>query len=243
MDAVLELVQAGRDAAGATTLAPKAAPAAPADRPGTVPPSGAEPPAIPALALGGTVSGLATPGLELWSNGQVLAVPAGATAFTFPASLAAGTDVAVMVGMQPSGEVCTVVGGAGKIGAAPALSVHVACEPRTYAVAVVVTGPTGSGNLQLSFAGGTFTVPSTGFVFPQRLGLGTSYTVAVAKQPTDFFMHFYIPAIYRCTLPEASGVIAGDTVVTVVCEALRYFDVEARGLTGPGHARHRRVRR
>lgn len=225
MDAVLELMQAGRDATGATTLAPKVPPAGR---------GGAEPPAIPAMTLGGTVAGLTTPGLVLWSGGQALAVPAGATSFTFPVPFAAGSDVVVTLGVQPSGEVCTVVNGAGRIGGATAMAVHVACEPRTYSVAVAVTGPSGSGDLQLSFAGETFTIPAAGFVFPQRLRLGSGYTVAVVKQPTDFFVHFQIPATYRCTIPEASGVIAGDTVVTVVCEALWRFDVEVKDLTGVG---------
>ncbi len=188
---------------------------------------------IPAHALGGTVSGLQTQGLVLATNGQSLAVLAGSTSFTFPVPLADGADFSVTVAQQSSGETCAVGGGDGKIGGGPVRFVIVVCVPKTFPVSVVISGPSRPG-LQLSFAGESYAIPSSGFVFPRRLPLGVPYSITVAQQPESDPGHLFVPASYRCSVPGGTGIVTGETVVTVVCEAVFSFTVDLNGLTGSG---------
>ncbi len=81
----------------------------------------------PSYTLGGRITGLSGAGLALSVNaGTPLAVPAGATTFTFPAALLSGTDYQVKVTAQPAGQACTVQNGRSFI-QANVTNVEVAC--------------------------------------------------------------------------------------------------------------------
>jgi hypothetical protein len=79
------------------------------------------------LGVGGTVSGLESPGLELQSNGQKLAIAANGK-FTLPTSLPDGAPYDVTVARQPADQVCTVANGHGTVENADAAGVTVTCK-------------------------------------------------------------------------------------------------------------------
>jgi hypothetical protein len=79
------------------------------------------------FGVGGEVSGLAGPGLELQSNGEKLQIAANGK-FLVPASLPDGTPYELTVSRQPANQVCTVSNGRGAIEKADAASVTVTCR-------------------------------------------------------------------------------------------------------------------
>jgi trimeric autotransporter adhesin len=80
--------------------------------------------------VGGTVSGLESPGLELQSNGTKLAIAANGK-FMLPASLPDGSAYDVTVANQPANQVCSVTNGRGVVEQADITSVAVTCKPST----------------------------------------------------------------------------------------------------------------
>src|SRR5581483_10882982 len=68
--------------------------------------SGGSTPPPSSYTLGGTVSGLASTGLVLASNGATVSVSSTATSFVFANSLATGTAYAVTVQSSPGGQTC-----------------------------------------------------------------------------------------------------------------------------------------
>ncbi len=79
------------------------------------------------FGVGGTVTGLQSPGLELQNNGEKMAIAANGK-FVLPASLPDGTPYNVTVASQPVNQVCSVVNGSGAIDKADVGSVVVSCE-------------------------------------------------------------------------------------------------------------------
>ncbi len=81
------------------------------------------------FTVGGTISGLAGTGLELTLGSQRLAVPAYATGFTFPNSVASGSNYAVAIASPPRfpHQICTLSNGGGTIGDEDIDDVDVAC--------------------------------------------------------------------------------------------------------------------
>ena len=79
------------------------------------------------FGVGGTVSGLQGPGLEVQSNGEKLQIAANGK-FVVPASLPDGTPYEVTISRQPANQVCTVGNGRGTIEKADAAGVAVTCR-------------------------------------------------------------------------------------------------------------------
>jgi hypothetical protein len=79
------------------------------------------------LGVGGTVSGLESPGLELQSNGAKLAIAANGK-FTLPTSLPDGSPYDVIVAQQPANQVCSVANGRGAVEQIDVTSVTVTCK-------------------------------------------------------------------------------------------------------------------
>jgi hypothetical protein len=79
------------------------------------------------FGVGGTVSGLQDPGLELQSNGEKLQIAANGK-FKLPASLPDGTPYDLTISKQPANQVCTVSNGRGTIENADAVGVTIACK-------------------------------------------------------------------------------------------------------------------
>lgn len=79
------------------------------------------------IGVGGTVSGLDSPGLELQSNGEKLAIAANGK-FMLPTSLPDGTPYDVTVASQPANQVCSVDSGRGVAEKTDVSSVTVTCK-------------------------------------------------------------------------------------------------------------------
>lgn len=80
------------------------------------------------IGVGGTVSGLDSPGLELQTNGEKLGIAANGK-FTIPASLPDGSPYDVTIARQPANQVCSVANGRGTAEKADAADVTVTCRP------------------------------------------------------------------------------------------------------------------
>jgi hypothetical protein len=176
------------------------------------------------FTVGGTVSGLTDPGLELNGNGVVLSVPAGATSFTFPA-LATGTTYNVFVSATPATQGCTVTGGSGTVGSAPVTGVAVACTPRGYRVKGTITGLVGTGLNLLFNGGGRLVVPPGATTFSSYFNIltGSTYTVTIPVQPSG-------PTQF-CTLTNATGVMGTADQADVRIDCITVWAV--RGTIGP----------
>jgi hypothetical protein len=79
------------------------------------------------FGVGGTVSGLESPGLELQSNGEKLAVAANGK-FILPSSLPDGMPYDVTISQQPANQVCSVANGRGVLEKGDATGVTVTCR-------------------------------------------------------------------------------------------------------------------
>ena len=162
--------------------------------------------------IGGTISGLAASGLILAVGSQTVSPASGATSFTFPGPVAAGTSYSVTVQTQPSGETCTVSNGSGTVGSNNVTSVGVTCTLIQYTIGGTISGLTASG-LVLRNNSETISIGSgaTSFTFSNTLPSGWSYLVQVVSQPTGLV----------CSITNGSGTTASSNVtnVTVTCAA------------------------
>jgi environmental stress-induced protein Ves len=159
--------------------------------------------------VGGTITGLAGPGLVLLLNGgNALPVAAAGTSFTFPA-VASGTSYTVAVGTQPGNQTCTVSNGTGTVGTAPVTSVAVNCPVPSYTVGGTITGLAGTGLNLLLNGGARLVLPAgtTSFTFTGSLPSGTAYTVTVAIQPST--------PTQVCTVTNATGTVGTGNVTNI----------------------------
>jgi len=62
-------------------------------------------------SLGGSISGLTSPGMVLTNGSDVVDVAPGATSFTFPTALDTGATFSVAIHQQPSGQTCQILTG------------------------------------------------------------------------------------------------------------------------------------
>ena len=79
------------------------------------------------FSVGGTVSGLESPGLEVQSNGEKLEIAANGK-FMLPSTLPDGSPYNVTVARQPASQVCSVESGRGAVEKADVGSVTVSCK-------------------------------------------------------------------------------------------------------------------
>ena len=182
--------------------------------------------------VGGTVTGLAGPGLVLQSDGGDLAVSASGS-FTFGAQFIGGQAYAIGVETQPMSppQFCQIAKGTGFVGTANVTNVQVTCGAG-YTVGGTVSGLVGSGlvlqieNTQLpndpsdpDYIGsplpvdtdGTFTLDS---VYPAMFSGGDF--VKITQQPSS--------PTQRCLVENAGISIqsANDTSVAVACSEFAY---------------------
>lgn len=155
--------------------------------------------------LGGVVLGLSQSGLVLSNAGVTLPVTAGATGFLFPEKLKFGALFDVQVQTQPAHQVCTVGNAKGSAGTTSTSNAIVSCALNSFTIGGTISGLTTDG---LQLTNGTDTVliaaNATNFVMLQRVFFGSSYGVAVLKQPTG----------KTCSVSNAAGTIATDANVT-----------------------------
>lgn len=177
--------------------------------------------------VGGTITGLSQAGLVLKLNGTtLLAVPAGATTFTFPA-LPAGSPYAVNIGTTAANQVCNVTAnGAGTVGSANVTNVAVTCILAAYLVKGTINGLVGTG-LSLLMNGGSRINPAPGttsFTFAGHVSYGATYTVVLAAQPSN--------PVQTCTLVNGTGTMGSADVTDVVINCTTTYSVS--GIFDPG---------
>jgi uncharacterized repeat protein (TIGR03803 family) len=98
------------------------------------------------FSIGGTLSGLgANSGLVLANGADSLVVPAGATQFTMPASLAGGAQYDVTVAGNPPATACVVSNGSGTVAAANVTNITITCKTWVESVLYSFAGPSGDG--------------------------------------------------------------------------------------------------
>jgi len=168
--------------------------------------------AAPTYTVGGTVSGL-TGSVTLQNNGGDDIIKTTNDGFTFTAQ-AEGSDYAVTLSSQPSGQTCAVTNGSGTNITADITNVTVTCVTDvvpTYSVGGTVSGLTGTGLALQNNGGDTLPVAAaaTGFIFATELADAATYAVTVSTQPTG----------QTCSISSGSGTIATADVanVTVDC--------------------------
>jgi uncharacterized repeat protein (TIGR03803 family) len=160
--------------------------------------------------IGGSVMGLHRPGLMLANGTDILSVPANATSFTMPASIAFGSSYAVTVQAQPDNTTCTVGNGSGVVGARPVTNITVTCSQDSFTVGGSITGLTVAG---LVLASGTDTLQvlanAATFTLPASFANGASYNVTVKTHPTAV----------NCVVTNGSGTIndADVTNINIAC--------------------------
>ncbi len=169
---------------------------------------------VPSLryTVGGMVSGLTGTGLVLQNNGgNNLTVPAGATAFTFSASIASGGNYDVTVLTQPSNpsQTCSVSSASGPVANANITGVQITCTTNSYTIGGTITGLTGTGLVLQNNGGNNLTVPAdaTAFTFSASIASGGNYDVTVLSQPSN--------PLQTCTVTGASGPVTNANITSV----------------------------
>lgn len=157
--------------------------------------------------VGGTVSGL-TGSVTLQNNVADDIIKTTNDSFTFTAQ-AEGSDYAVTVSSQPTGQTCTVTNGSGTNITANITNVTVTCVTDvipTYSVGGTVSGLTGIVTLYEDTFGQNLAVSANGgFAFVTELEDGVAYAVTVLAQPAG----------QTCSVTNGSGTIAAADVTDV----------------------------
>jgi hypothetical protein len=166
--------------------------------------------------IGGTVSGLAGPGLVLLNNqGDALLVTRNG-AFDFATPLAIGTGYSVTILSEPNSprQMCTISQSAGIVGTEAVTSVAIQCVTSPYSVGGMVSGLTGQGLILQDNGGSDLAVPANGaFTFAKQVPSGAAYAVTVKTQPSA--------PTQTCIVTAGTGTVANakTTSVVVTCNA------------------------
>jgi uncharacterized repeat protein (TIGR03803 family) len=163
-------------------------------------------------AVGGSVTGLAAGTSVVLSdnNSEALTLSADGT-FVFSTAFASGSNYAITVSSQPSGQTCQVSNGSGTIGAANITNAAVSCA-NAYIIGGTITGLDSATGLVLANGSDTFTVPAdaAGFTMPTAVANGAVFNVTVQAHPT----------MLNCTVTGGAGTVTGADVdsISVSCE-------------------------
>lgn len=163
------------------------------------------------FTVGGTVSGLTGSGLVLADNGANDTPVAKSGSFIFTAALTSRSAYSVTVATQPTNppQTCAVGDASGTVTTGNISTVSVTCATNTYSVGGYVSGLAGSG-LTLNYNGGApISVSGNGgFTAATGVAVGTTYSVAIAAQPTN-------PA-QTCVLSNGGGSVGTANVASII---------------------------
>ncbi|MFO1480541.1 MAG: chitobiase/beta-hexosaminidase C-terminal domain-containing protein [Turneriella sp.] len=101
-------------------------------------------PARSTYSIGGTISGLSGTVVPQNNAGNNLSVSANGS-FAFSTTLTTGTNYAVTVLTQPTGQTCNVTSGSGTVASANVTNVSVSCTNNTYTIGGTISGLSGHG--------------------------------------------------------------------------------------------------
>ena len=159
---------------------------------------------VDTFTIGGTLTGLFSGGsVVLQINGSHDQALTADGNFVFPA-LADGTDYAVTVATQPTGQSCSVNNGSGTVAGANIFNVQVSCVNETYNLGGLLTGLAAGDLVVLQNNGGDdLTLAADGsFTFNAPVAFGDPYAVTVKTQPTA-------PS-ETCTVSNGSGIMPAN---------------------------------
>jgi uncharacterized repeat protein (TIGR03803 family) len=166
--------------------------------------------------VGGRASGLGSGSmLTLLDNGSDPLKITASGSFVFTSAVAGNAGYAVSVGMQPTGQTCTVTGGKGTIGTANVTNVVVTCSAQAYTLGGTIQGLSVAG-LVLANGSDIVAVPlgAKSFTLPAAVAYGSSYNVTVKTQPTGL----------ACTVNAGGGVMLAHTVTNIAVSCtVQYF--------------------
>jgi N-acetylneuraminic acid mutarotase len=157
--------------------------------------------------VSGTVAGLLSErSLVLQDNGTNSTTVSADGTFTFSTPVTGGTNYAVRVLTQPSGQSCSVTDGTGTMGSNDVSNVAVNCSDGTYNIAVTVTGLAAGGLTLQNNGAGTLSISSNGtFNFNQPVASGSGYSVTVASDPLG----------QACTVSNGTGTVQSSNVTNI----------------------------
>lgn len=167
----------------------------------------------------GTVSGLTTSGLVLQNGSDQVAVPAGATSFTFPKQVEYGVDYDIEVLTSPDHFGCTMSYNTGSAGHTVSIAANVACYRLTHELTGQVVGLPSGVQVNLSNGSDSGLISAVGPTDGSQLvevdfgaiGEGLPYGVTVQGNPDG----------YICTVTNGTGVMSTTAIsnVLVTCKA------------------------
>lgn len=163
------------------------------------------------------MSGLSGSGLVVQNNaGDDLAVNSDGS-FTFPSSMADGSNYSITVLTQPGSpnQFCSVSNASGVISGADVTSVNISCSTQTYTIGGSVSGLSGSGLVLQNNAGDDLAISSNGsFTFSSSVVDGGAYSVSVLSQPGS--------PTQSCIVSNGSGTLSGANIsnVAVSCSTV-----------------------
>lgn len=167
-------------------------------------------------SVGGTAAGVVGAGLTLRNNGGNDLAVTGNGPFTFSSQLLDLSAYAVTVKTQPvrPSQNCSLSNASGAVDGGNVVSVGLSCVTNTFSVGGTVSGLFDGGLILSNNAGDLLPVAQNGsFTFSTPLADLSSYSVAVAQQPTA-------PA-QSCKVVSGSGGLDGGSIssVAVSCGA------------------------
>jgi N-acetylneuraminic acid mutarotase len=181
---------------------------------------------INSYPIGGTLSGL------LGGHTVVLQDNAGNSAtlsangtFSFSTPVLSGSNYAVTVLTQPSGQNCAVTNGSGIVAGSAVTNVTVACSDNTYNIGVTVSGVIRSGLvLQDNGADNLPVSINESINFNTPIASGSSYAVTILTQPAG----------ESCLVTNGSGTVANANInIVVTCTPNTYtIGGSVSGLSG-----------
>jgi len=167
--------------------------------------------ALASHTVGGSITGLAVPGLVLINGSYSVSPTPGNSTFRFTTAQAEGTSYNVAVQTQPPGVSCSVLGGTGTVGSTDVSTVSVTCSPLLYSIGGSVIGLSGTGLVLANASDSIDVAPGAAeFVLP-GIPNGSTYQVTIKTQPFG----------QSCSLASASGTIQlqGVSSIKVTCQA------------------------
>lgn len=191
-------------------------------------PSSASQASVLTYSLSASISGLSSSGLVLMVNAQAVSVASGTSSQSLATSLAEGSSYSVTIQSQPTGQTCSVTGGAGTIGSANVTNVVVSCSDQTYSVGGSISGLISSG-LVLANGNDSLSVNAgaQSFTLPTAVAYKGAYSVTMQAQPMGL----------TCSVSNGAGTMGSAPVtgVAVICAPNSYTVGGAiSGLTSGG---------
>ncbi|HEV7813945.1 MAG TPA: hypothetical protein VGP06_02450 [Janthinobacterium sp.] len=163
----------------------------------------------------GTITPLANAGLVLVNNGNgdTVAVPAGATTFTFPKTINYGDPYDIEVQTPPNHMNCVMSSNIDSGGHTATIAVYADCVQNIHFLSGTVYGlPTTVTDTPLTLTNGSNNTPLiydptvATFTFPAEVTEGTTYGVTVLTQPTG----------YTCSVVSGQGIVGATDITNVV---------------------------